>query len=1012
MAAKPTISARPIATPTWPLGARPRRWVAVLAGTVGVLLLAAWAVPPMLDWGRFRGAIASIASARLGRPVAIGGDISLRLLPQAILTANDVTLGDVGDGISVQVSALRLQVATLPLLTGQLRLRDLVLSAPVLHLPLSLPDGLVHPSRPQIPHAFAARIENGTLRIGQTEVTGITASIHGGPALASTASTLSEASGPEALGPNGIPLAAFGAEGFARAAGRVWRFTGALGAPDADGVSAVDISVRGQAGSQGTAAADTGGSVQATLADGVLQGRLHAGGPDLSLLMPASPEAWRADVPFVASSDRLDANAITLSLGGAPADGALTLQLNAPVRIEGRLHAATIDLDGWAALLGRSFGSPPPAGPPANATLPRLQIALAAETGYLLGGVLRDLHATLVSDGHSLGFHDAQASLPGGARLSAKAARLTDTEADGAPAPLALSGAVDLAAPDLRATLAWLHNLAPAQIDALPQGVLGAASLSANVTLRHAGMSATALSGQIDAVPIAGGFDIRLGARPTLDATLSVDRLNLDPWLPSVNGRPSLAAIGAQFTGAETALHIKAKQASWHGLAITGAVWDGRTGAAGLQLAHAEATVDGAQFTASGNLGPDGRLLGAQAGATSADLARLLPLLPPAWQTSGLWHGPGSLALAAEGPPEALSIQLHAEADDAVLEAEVTRDTVAGSGTETITLRHPGAPRFLTTLGLPGGMNAAIAWLGTGALTLRAHLQSHPGHLLAEDFDLDAAALRLGGHVEADWSGATPTLTGSLAAEQLALPATLPTPDQGLMLGNLTTQLHVTAPTVMVGLRPVASNFSADIATVGPSLFADNAAADVAGGHATGQLAADFLRREIGTRFAVADAQLSAPLSGWPIDVDAGTIAATGDLWINGPGWPNLSGELHLTLNSLRATGLDLAALARAATLHTRAGRAQLQTALTAGNSPNLSGTIDATIDAGMLALTPTRLASPEGSIAISGTANLAASTVDLRVAATPGATPNSYPVRLSGPFNAVRVQQNKKKAK
>jgi hypothetical protein len=1001
MAAEPTINARPIGVPTWPV-ARPRRWVAALAGTVGLLLLAAWAVPPMLDWGRFRTAIAAIASARLGRPVAIGGDITLRLLPQAVLTANDVTLGDVGDGISVQVSALRLQVATLPLLTGQLRLRDLVLSAPVLHLPLSLPDGLVHPSRPQIPHAFAARIENGTLRIGQTEVTGITASIHGGPALASTASTLSELPGSEALGANGVPVAAFGAEGFARAAGRVWRFTGALGAPDADGVSAVDISVRGQAGSQGTAAADTGGTLQATLADGILQGRLHAGGPDLSLLMPASPQAWQADAPFVASSDRIDANAITLSLGGAPADGALTVQLNAPVRIEGRLHAAAIDLDGWADLLGRSFTTPAaaPAAPQREATvLPRLHIALAAETAHLLAGNLQNLHATLVSDGHTLGFEDAQAGLPGGANLSARTAHLSQTDADGAPTPLALSGEVELAAPNLRATLAWLHALAPSQIDALPPGVLAAAALSARVTLRHAGMSATGLSGQIDAAPVTGGFDLRLGARPYLDATLAVDRLNLDAWLPETPKHPGLADTGAHFTGAETSLHIKAKQASWRGLALTGLALDARTGAGGLQLAAAQATLAGAHLTASGNLGPDGRLLGAQAGITTADLAQLATLLPRdiAIPAPNLWHGPGSLALAADGPPDALAIQLHAEADDAVLEAEITRDTLAGSGAETITLRHPGAPRFLATLGLPGGMNAAVAWLDTGALTLRAHLQSRPGHLVAEDFDLDAAALRLGGHLEADWSGATPSLTGSLAAEQLALPPSLPTPNQWPALGGLTTQLHITAPAVLVGLRPTASHFSADITTAGPNLFADNAAADIAHGHATGQIAADVSQHQFAAHFTLTGAQLDAPLTGWPIDLDAGTLSATADLWTGDAGWPNLSGNLHLALTSLNATGLDLAAVARAAALHTRAGRAQLQTALNSGRSPNLSGTADATIEAGILALAPTRLTSPDGTITITGTANLPANTVDLRVTAA------NYPLRLTGPFAAVR---------
>ena len=127
MPREPTLT--PTATLWAPAGERHRvLWRAGVAAIVLVaaVLLAAWAVPPMLDWGRFRTRIAAIASARLGRPVVIGGEISLRLLPLAVLTANDVTLADPGDGISVQVSALRLQVATLRLHSadGDVLLKD------------------------------------------------------------------------------------------------------------------------------------------------------------------------------------------------------------------------------------------------------------------------------------------------------------------------------------------------------------------------------------------------------------------------------------------------------------------------------------------------------------------------------------------------------------------------------------------------------------------------------------------------------------------------------------------------------------------------------------------------------------------------------------------------------------------------------------------------------------------------------------------------------------------------
>ncbi len=407
-------------------GWRKLAWPAlVLVG----LLLAAWAVPPLLDGGRFRTAIASIAAARLGRPVVIAGATSLRLLPEAVLTASHVELADQGDGVSVQVPALRLQVALLPLLAGRVVLRDLVLSGPTLRMPWPLPGGIGGSARPLVPHPFAARIENGTLRIGPAVVTGITASIHGGPALATGA-----------VGTDAQPVAAFGADGFAAAAGRIWHFNGALGAPDADNISAVDLMVRGQ----GRLAA-TAGSLQGTLADGVVQGRLHAGGPDLAVLLPPAPRAsassmaWTMEAPFVADRARVTASAVALSLGGAPAEGSLTLGLHPRLLLEGRLQAAALDLDFWAGSLARGL----PAEVLRNA--PLLHVAVNAGTGRLLGGQVGDIGATLVSGPGGAGLDGVRMLLPGGARLTAGQARLVP--ADGTAGRLALAAPVVLAAP-------------------------------------------------------------------------------------------------------------------------------------------------------------------------------------------------------------------------------------------------------------------------------------------------------------------------------------------------------------------------------------------------------------------------------------------------------------------------------------------------------------------------------------------------------------------------------------
>jgi hypothetical protein len=964
----------------WTLTAPPRRTAWSAAGAVILLLLAAWTVPPLLDWGRFRTQIAALATARLGRPVVIGGDISLRLLPHAVLTAANVTLPDQGDGISGQVSALRLQVATLPLLTGRIVLRDLVLGAPVLRLPMTLPGGLpdtiAHPSRPLAPHAFAARIENGVLRIGQTEISGITAAIHGGPETPPGVA----AGVQEVLTPDAAPVAAFGAEGFADASGRTWRFTAALGVPNADGVSPIDISVHGQG-----AVADTGATVQGTLADGAVQGRLRAGGPNLSLLMPASPLAWHAEAPFVATAQQVETTAISLSLGGAPADGALVLRLATPARLEGRLHAATLDLNGWAALLGTGLRlHAESALAPARSVLLPLRIALSADTATLLAGTLRDLRATLVSDGTHLGFDQDQVTLPGDAMLAAAHASLT--EAAGQPAGISLLGTATLTAPDLSTTLAWLRPLAPSLLGAIPPGTLRQADLAGAVSLGADGLSVTNLAGRIDGTPARGAAAIRPGPRPKLDLTLALDTLPLDPWLAGITPGQDLAAFGQSFTTADATLHIKADKAIWHGEALTALVLDARTGSAGLVLDQAQATLAGARVIVSGTAATDGSLSAATLSVQTQELAPLLPLLPQSLRTvPALWHGPATLRLTANGPPDALALQLRADAGDLVLEGESVRNTRTSEAEATLTVRHPGAPRLAAALGFPGGLDAAIAWLDTGSLALLAHLHATPGHLIVQDYDVNAASLRLSGNLNADWTGRTPIVTGAVTAENLPLPAWPALSPLLAQLSLWSTHFHIAGQAVSLAHTPLATVLSANLETTGGVALLDALSATTAGGHLAGQLAANVAASSFAGRLTLTDAKIAGPLTSWPVDIDQGTADISADLSAGVAGWSTLRGQARATLHDARLTGLG-----------------------PNGTSPNMEGTLDATIDAGKVVLTPAQLTSPDSNVAVTGTADAAASTIDVRLIPS-GSSVVDLDGRWGGP--KVTVEAKKKAA-
>ena len=77
------------------------------------------------------------------------------------------------------------------------------------------------------------------------------------------------------------------------------------------------------------------------------------------------------------------------------------------------------------------------------------------------------------------------------------------------------------------------------------------------------------------------------------------------------------------------------------------------------------------------------------------------------------------------------------------------------------------------------------AWLGDGSLSLVAHLAGGPGRLVADKFDLTAAALQASGDLAVDRSGVEPRLTGHVRSEALTLPLPNGGSDVPLPLGAL-----------------------------------------------------------------------------------------------------------------------------------------------------------------------------------------------------------------------------------
>ena len=693
-----------------PAGTRlPERLALAGLAFAGVVALAAWQIPPLLDWSRYKQAIAHYASARLGRHVTIAGQVRLLLLPRAMLMADGVTLADRGDGISARLGTMRLEVSLASLLAGRVVPRDLALEQPEATLPWPLPRAAAPGMRPTVANEFSANIGNGSLRIGGALFHDISASIHTDP-----------------------DSGAFGAQGSAVIAGLPWHFSARIGAPGADGISPLTLTLDGQAAHrrerQGQPSLEgTGGVFRGRiLPDGSVTGTLTMRGPDLSRLGagPASP--WQVQGPVQGDAATLSAPDLAFTLAGAPGHANATLRLGPSAALALGVHAGQIALGPWLLPLIRAAPALP------------MRLTLDATAATLQGGTMINPRAVLANGPGGLTLDSASATLPGGAALDLSGAM---------PPGGAFSGRMHLAAPTLRRTLAWL---APGTAT-LPAGVLTRADVRAAfaVAAPHAaitgavgtdtagtgtaltGIALTGIAGTVDASTVTGSLtvtpnapstpNLSLGADPaapaaappTVRAALTVDRIDLTPW--------SAAGL-AGFAGTDAAVALQAGTATIGPLSTRAALLDLQTGPAGFSLHRLAADLPGAHLEASGVLGWDGTVADGRLDLAAPDAAAL----PAAWrQPPGLWQGPFHLALTGAGPAANLAAQLRADLGDLRAEAEARVDMTAFRVTATVTVRHPGAPRLLDALGLPG----AGQWLENGSVALLAHLTARPGHV-------------------------------------------------------------------------------------------------------------------------------------------------------------------------------------------------------------------------------------------------------------------------------------------
>jgi hypothetical protein len=566
-------------------------------------------------------------------------------------------------------------------------------------------------------------------------------------------------------------------------------------------------------------------------------------------------------------------------------------------------------------------------------------------------------------------------------------------------------GTTRVVAPEFRTTLRWLEPFSPAVLGALPTNALRTADLSAKVAIDAGQASFSDLRGNLDGAGLQGGLALRIGPRTGVSAGVSLDQLVLDPWLPNpavlrdpASAYAALAAALAR-AGFDADVKLQARKASWHGAELGPLSVDAQSEAKRLTLRRLEATAFGIRATVSGTLGEGARLSEGRIDLSTQDVSPVRALLPPDWAVPArLLRGPASLLLQVSGPPDALAARATMELGDLRLEAQPVLNLSTRRWTGPVTLHHPGAPRLLEVLGVPG----TAAWLGDGSFSLIAQAAVSPGRIELDNFELVAGAARASGRLAL----AERSLSGRIIAETLPLPMVYPRSPDPLPFAGLRgwqANLRLEAGAVLFGLTPTVQSFAADIALADDVVQLQRIAAKLAGGELSGTV-----RLGLGdtpgltVQGEAKDVAIDGPLWGGTLDVVGGTIGGRVDATAEGHSpaalLATLSGAGDVHVQGGTATGFDLGAAGAALAKADRAGLADaIRAAVSAGRTP--FATLEAALHAkkGVLSIDATATA-PSGAASFLGTLDLSGGALEGRLALRPGAELPELVTRLTGP--------------
>jgi uncharacterized protein involved in outer membrane biogenesis len=532
-----------------------------IVGLVIALTVAAMVVPSFVDWNQYKAEIAAQAEAATGRKLDIRGDVSLGVLPSPALSVADVRLANAKEAATadmVQLKSLDVHVALFPLLSGRIQVTAVELVEPVIELE-RLADGRANwefkPGGPAADPAvgqagngesgagngggFGAirvdrfAIERGTLVYRDTKAGTIerVTDINGSASLESLAGPI-DTSGSAVV--RGIPMS----------------FDVLMGAVIQGRTVPLAVELRAIPGE--TKAKFNGALVNLAEAPGV-KGNASVEGADLGALWRAltggaapaliAGRKFGLTAAVSGTAAAADIKDIELALDGMTARGNVHAAIGKTIDAEVKLAVGRVDLDKMLASTNPADKPEKPAPVSqdhrATATLAPTMKSDKADNFELPANINANVDVTVEAityrktairqarlaaalTNREITLSQFSALFPGGTDVAAFG---FVTVPNGEPR---FEGDVEVRTNDLRGALTALGI----EVVNIPADRLHKLSLETSVSAAAGAVHAEKLKLVLDGTTVTGSARADLGARTSVTADVTVDKINLDGYLP------------------------------------------------------------------------------------------------------------------------------------------------------------------------------------------------------------------------------------------------------------------------------------------------------------------------------------------------------------------------------------------------------------------------------------------------------------------------------------------------